>query len=200
MLWTEDVIENNNINFSIFHNEKYQRENCIKSDIWSAVILLVSITLFCYHCTENHIFFFRTPWKDGLTKKIALEDDLSLIIGKDDNSFFRKYDLTPWTENERWSFLKNIWKYDIFFRLSVKMVFPKRTAPAHDLSCIIWKDGIFSRKHDLFSSCRKWKTPCPRKYMETWCIAQRRKAGNLIYRVEAWLLLKFIRLEIFYNE
>ena len=23
------------------------------------------------------------------------------------------------------------------------MVFPKRAAPAHDLSCIIWKDGIF---------------------------------------------------------
>ena len=43
MLWTEEVIENNNINFSIFDNEMYQRDNYIKSD----VIFLVSITLFC---------------------------------------------------------------------------------------------------------------------------------------------------------
>ena len=35
------------INFSIFDNEKYQRDSCIKSDIWSDVILLVCITLFC---------------------------------------------------------------------------------------------------------------------------------------------------------
>ena len=48
-------------------------------------------------------------------------------------------------------FQKNTLKYDIFFKLSEKMVFPKRAAPAHDLSCIIWKDGIFSRKHDIFS-------------------------------------------------
>ena len=35
------------INFSIFDNEMYQRNNSIKSDIWSDVILLDSITLFC---------------------------------------------------------------------------------------------------------------------------------------------------------
>ena len=41
---------------------------------------------------------------------------------------------------------KNTRKYDIFFKLSEKMVFPKRAVPAHDLSCIIWRDGIFSPK------------------------------------------------------
>ena len=46
--------------------------------------------------------------------------------------------------------LKNTRKYDIFFKLSENMFFPKSAAPAHDLSCIIWKDGIFSQKHDLF--------------------------------------------------
>ena len=46
---------------------------------------------------------------------------------------------------------KNTRKYDIFFKVSEKMVFSKRAAPGHDLSCIIWKDGIFSRKHDIFS-------------------------------------------------
>ena len=30
------------------------------------------------------------------------------------------------------------------------MVFPKRAAPAHDSSCTIWKDGLFSRKQYLF--------------------------------------------------
>ena len=82
---------------------------------------------------------------------------------------------------KRWSFQKVLRRHMIFPVLSGKMVF-------------------FSRKHDLFSLGRKWKTVFLRKYMETWCIAQRRKTGNLIYRIEVWLLLKFIRLEIFYNE
>ena len=63
---------------------------------------------------------------------------------------------------------KNTRKYDIFFKLSEKMVFPKRAAPAHDLSCIIWKDGIFSRKHDIFSLGRKWEMTFLKKYMEIW--------------------------------
>ena len=37
-------------------------------------------------------------------------------------------------------------KYNIFFKPSEKMAFPKRAAPVHDLSCIIWKDGIFFPK------------------------------------------------------
>ena len=174
-------------------------------------MIMIENEIYCYvngflkwkiskHCTKNHISFFRTSWKDGFSKKIGVEYDLSCIIGKDGISFSRKYDLTRWTENEKWSFLKNTWKFDIFFRPSENMVFPKGAATAHDLSCIIWKDGIFSRKHDPFSLGRKWKTAFLGKYMETWCIAQRRKTGNLIYRIEVWPLLKFIRLEIFHNE
>ena len=102
--------------------------------------------MFLIHYTENHIFFFQRFGKDGLSKKIALDYDLSCIIGKEDISFSRKFHLTPYVENERWSFLKNTRKYDIFLKLPEKMVFPKRTAPAHDLSCIIWKDGIFFPK------------------------------------------------------
>ena len=41
-------------------------------------------------------------------------------------------------------------KYDIFFKPSEKMVFPKRAAPAHDLSCIIWKDGVFFPENIIF--------------------------------------------------
>ena len=82
---------------------------------------------------------------------------------------------------KRWSFQKGLCRHTIFLVSSGKMVF-------------------FPRKHDLFTLGRKWITAIPRKYMETWCIAQQRKTGNLIYRVEVWPLLKFIRLEIFYNE
>ena len=43
---------------------------------------------------------------------------------------------------------KNRWKYDIFFKLSEKMVFSKRVAPEHP--CIIWKDGTFLPKKYFF--------------------------------------------------
>ena len=43
---------------------------------------------------------------------------------------------------------KNTRKYDIFFKLSKKMVFLKKVTPEHP--CIIWKDGVFSRKNIFF--------------------------------------------------
>ena len=55
---------------------------------------------------------------------------------------------------------KNTWKYDIFFEPSEKMVFPRRAPPTHDLSCIIWRDGIFFPENIFF--------PFLRKYMEIW--------------------------------
>ena len=36
----------------------------------------------------------------------------------------------------------NTRKYDIFFKLSEKMVFSKRATPGHDHCSIIWRDGI----------------------------------------------------------
>ena len=53
--------------------------------------------------------------------------------------------------------IKNKRKYDIFSKLSENMVFPKSAAPAHDLSRIIWKDGIFSPKTWSFFSGEKVK-------------------------------------------
>ena len=43
MLWREEVIENDIEN----EMKMNQRDNCIKSDIWSDLILLLRITLFC---------------------------------------------------------------------------------------------------------------------------------------------------------
>ena len=45
MLWTEQVM--GKIVLLNYYNEMYQWDNCIKRDIWSDVIILVSITLFC---------------------------------------------------------------------------------------------------------------------------------------------------------
>ena len=56
-----------------------------------------------------------------------------------------KYDLSQ----------KNTWNQDIFFKRSEKMVFSKWAAQGHDLSCIIWKDGIFCPKTGYFFLGRK---------------------------------------------
>ena len=62
-----------------------------------------------------------------------------------------------------WSFQKVPRRHMIFLALSGKMVF-------------------FSQKHDLFALGRKRKTAFPsRKYMETWCIAQRKKKQETWY-------------------
>ena len=103
------------------------------------------------HCKENHIFSFQTSWKDGLSKTIALEFDISYIIGNYDISFSWEHDLTPRRKMKDDLSQKNTRKYNIFFKWSKEMVFSKRTAPGHDLSCTIWKGGIFSRKHGIFS-------------------------------------------------
>ena len=113
---------------------------------------------------NNHIFFFQTSWKDGLSEKIVLEFDLSCIIGKDDISFSRKYDLTPSRKikNEKKKKIKkNTRKYDIFFKSSEKIVFSKRIAPGHDLSCTTWKGGIFFPKTWYFFPGRKTREGWP---------------------------------------
>ena len=46
---------------------------------------------------------------------------------------------------------KNPWQYDISFKCPEKMVFPKNIALEYDLSCIIWKYGIFSGKYNIYS-------------------------------------------------
>ena len=50
---------------------------------------------------------------------------------------------------------KNTRKNDIFFKCSEKMVFSKRTALGHDISCIIWKDGIFFPENMIFFPLRE---------------------------------------------
>ena len=120
-----------------------------------------------YHYMEKHILFFRTSWKDGLSKKFALEYGLTCIIGKDDISVFWKYDITPWTENERWTFSKNTWKYDIFFRCFEKWSFQKDHTGTWAFLYYLERWYLFLRKHNIFSLQRKWKMIFLKKYSET---------------------------------
>ena len=159
------------------------------------MIFLVSSGKMIFLFPENMILFFRRKmkddlsqkkymeiWyilqmfrKDGLSKKIALEYDLSYIMRKDGISFSRKYDIFLWTENERWYFSKNIWKYDVFcmlvkvvflFPTNVKLpfcqkskddLFPKNT-PKDDISGITEKDDIHPREDDIGILCTFMET------------------------------------------
>ena len=62
----------------------------------------------------------------------------------------------------------NTRKYEIFFKLSEKMIFSKRAVLGHDLSSIIWKNEVFSQKHDIFSLGRKCQMTFLKKYIEIW--------------------------------
>ena len=56
----------------------------------------------------------------------------------------------------------------IFFKLSEKMVFSKKATPGHDLSCIIWNDGIFFPKTWYCSLGRKRAMTFLKKHTEIW--------------------------------
>ena len=87
----------------------------------------------------NMIFFvlsgkmlFLFPENKILPLKRKIKDDLSQKKRK---------------HMEMWYFLQVFWKDDLF----------KKTAPGHDLSCIIWKDGICFPKNTIFFNGRKIK-------------------------------------------
>ena len=128
-----------------------------------------------WHCTENNIFLFQTSWKDGLSKKLRWNTIFLVLSGKmislfPENMILHvrrkiKDDLSSKIHGNMifssdllkiWSFQKVPRRQMIFLVLSGKMVF-------------------FPRKHDLFFLSRKWRAAFLWKYMETWCIAQRKK-------------------------
>ena len=97
-------------------------------------------------------------WKDGLSKKITLEYNLSCIIRKDDVSFSQKYDLILYTQKERRSFSKKYLEIWCFLQIFWKDGLSKKFTPEHDLFCNIWKDGIsFFQKIWYFFFWQKMK-------------------------------------------
>ena len=118
------------------------------------------------HCTENQIFFSQTSWKDGLSKKIALEYDLSRIIGKDHVFLSRNMILT----------LGGKWKMIFFKKIQGNMIFssgpPKRRSfqerPRRDMIFFVLSGKIvfFFPKTRYFFLGRKPATTFLKKYME----------------------------------
>ena len=72
------------------------------------------------------------------------------IIGKDHVSLSRKYDLNLRGQMKDDLFQKNTRACYIFCRPSEKKGFSRGAALGHDLSCMIWKDGIFFLKTRYF--------------------------------------------------
>ena len=138
-----------------------------------------------YHCTENHIFFSQTSWKDGLSKKIALEYHLSRIIGKDHVFFPQKYDLNLRRKmkddlsqkkkyTEIWYFLHAFWKDGLFKRgragiwsflyyLERWYFFPENTIFFPRAGSQRWPSSRNTWKYDIFF-VHVW-------VLQTWCHA-----------------------------
>ena len=158
----------------------YLRCTVIRDEVHRIGFLIVT----WLHCTENHIFFFQTSWKDGFSKKSRWILKIWFSLYYQERWFFfpENMILAP---DGKWKmvFLKKIdrnQKYDIFFKCFEKMLFSKRIAPGYDLSCTIWKGGVFfSQKLGIFSLDGKqerddlsqeihgnmiysiWYVPCP---------------------------------------
>ena len=135
--------------YHIFHFQNFQNKNFL-------------------HCTENHIFFFQTSWKDGLSKKKLHWNMIFLVLSGKIFLFIENMILPLRRKMKDDLSQKSTWKYDIFFKHSENTIFSKRAGPGHDLSSIIWKDGIFFRKHDIFSLGGKWEMIFLKNYMEIW--------------------------------
>ena len=82
---------------------------------------------------------------------------------------------------------KNTWKYDIFFKCSEQMVFPKKIFLEYNLSCTIREEDIsFSRKYKIFSMEGKWKMIfVKKKYIEISCSLYIRKTWCFLF-LQMW--------------
>ena len=142
--------------------------------VFSKVIVLVK-NLFWFLIRTSNIarktkfYFSRRPEKMVFPKK-SWWNMIFLVLSGKMIFLFSENMILPLDGKWKMIFVKkNTRKYDIFFKCSEKMVFSKEIITlGYDLYCIIWKDGIFSRKHDISSLEGKWEASFSKKYMEIW--------------------------------
>ena len=142
--------------------------------VFSKLIVLVK-NLFWFLIRTSNIarktkfYFSRRPEKMVFPKK-SWWNMIFLVLSGKMTFLFSKNMILPLDGKWKMIFVKkNTRKYDIFFKCSEKMVFSKEIITlGYDLYCIIWKDGIFSRKHDISSLEGKWEASFSKKYMEIW--------------------------------
>ena len=142
-------------------------------------------------------------WKDGLFKKDRPRGMIFLALSRKVVFFPENMVFFPWTENEGgMTFLKKYTEtwyflFDMFHaplrnknqrrsyptKIHLKVIDIPDRHPRNGSSNSLYLHRDFYRRFLILLSSKKKKTP-----------------GNLIYRIEVWLLLQFIRLEIFYYE
>ena len=150
-------------------------------------------------------YFLRTFWKDGLFKK-GRAGTWSFLYYLERWYFFPKNIFFPWAGSERWPFSRNTWKYDIFcvhvwvLQTWCHAPLPKKNQgwsyPAKIHLKVI--DVLDWHPRKSSSNSLYFHRDLYRRFHVL--LSSEKKTGNLIYRIEVWLLLQFIRLEIFYNE
>ena len=190
---------------------------------WNMIFLtLLGKMIFLF--PENMILCFRRKMKDDLSQKIHgnifssnflkrwpfqiwPRQHMIFLVSSEKMVFFsRKHDI--FSQGRKWeaAFLRNymkIWHFlctrtgvsNVASRPSVekksKMVLSRKNTPKGD-----WHSRFRSYKKLQQFSVLSWR---PLQAFSRIAL-QRRKTRNLIYRIKVWLLLKCIRLEIFYNE
>ena len=142
--------------------------------VFSKVIVLVKNLFWSLIRTSNiarktKFYFSRRPEKMVFPKK-SWWNMIFLVLSGKMIFLFSENMILPLDGKWKMIFVKkNTRKYDIFFKCSEKMVFSKEIITlGYDLYCIIWKDGIFSQKHDISSLEGKWEASFSKKYMEIW--------------------------------
>ena len=108
-----------------------------------------------------------------------------------------------WTENgkmislKKWYDIFCVYEYDItnmilpFFKKNQRQSSPEKI----HLKVIDILDRILERIPTILYTFLETS-----KGVFIYCFSVKKESGNLIYRIEIWLLLQFIWLEIFYNE
>ena len=114
------------------------------------LFLINSSTSFLHTARKTIFSFSRHPEKMVFPKKLHWNMVFHLLLGKIIFIFPENMILRFRRKMNDDLYQKNIRKYDIFFKHSKKMVFSKRAALGYDLSCIIWKDGIFFPENMIF--------------------------------------------------
>ena len=97
------------------------------------------------------IYFLQIFWKDGPSKTIALEDDLSCCIYLE-RWYFSFSKIWPYSLDgtRKTIFLKNNMEICFFLQMPRKYGISKKMVQEHGVTCTIWKDGISFAENMLF--------------------------------------------------
>ena len=139
----------------------------------------------CHHCTENHIFFFQTSWKDRLLKKYLWNIIFLVLSGK---LIFIFPELWSYTLGGKWKmiFLKKI-HGNMTFSSSFLKRWSFQKGPRRDMIFLVLsgKMVFFPQKH-ILSLGRKWEMTFLKKYMEIWYfLCTRTGVTNVVWRPSA---------------